>query len=126
MKFKLFRKFIYFFTAFLLFAGTIGLSLNIHFCCGKLISFSFTHKPQRCCDGPCKSCKDVSIFYKIKADFEKQVVAKNEPLVSVFLFVFAEILSPDISQNNILAFHCISPPPLLRYPLNILHSVFRL
>jgi hypothetical protein len=119
------NKIIITFVAFLLFIGTSGPCLHMHFCGNKLMSFSFIHTPKACCDSGCKSCKDVSAFYKIKDNFEKQAISISIPPFSNVLLHSAKITNKLLISDDICYIRIIHPPPLNRYS-DLFTTVFRI
>ena len=114
------------FIAFLLFLGTIGPSLQLHYCGGKLFSYSFFHKAKTCCGGACTACKDVAVFYKIKDKFEKNNITVTAPLLKDITLL---VSSTDQVELRYLGFNrsftSTQPPPLCRKPF-LFFEVFRI
>jgi len=119
------NKIIITFVAFLLFLGTSGPCLHMHFCGNKLMAFSFIHAPKACCDSDCRSCKDVSAFYKIKDNFEKQAISISVPHFSNFLLIITRITDKLLVSDEICYTRIIHPPPLNRYS-DLFTTVFRI
>ncbi len=65
--------------------STSGVSVNSHFCEGKLVSVSIDHEANSCCSGmdkACKKCKDVSHIYKVQDEYVPGQVQQVNPLLS--------------------------------------------
>lgn len=120
------RKLIYILVALLLFIGTIGVTFNMHFCSGKLVSTSFISKQAKCCGENCKTCTDTSLIYKLKENYSKvnAVVISHE--VTISTIIFSVVPAKIFSENFINAFECINPPPLIRENIYIIIRVFRI
>ncbi|MEI6576341.1 MAG: hypothetical protein WCO63_09210 [Bacteroidota bacterium] len=98
----------------LLLLGTIGPSVQMHFCGGKLFNIAVFSKAKACCDGHCRSCKDVSASYKLKDTFEKQAVEISAP-TSSDLVVLETVSIPNLIASYIPgSFASTQPPPLNR------------
>ena len=111
------RKYIYIVIAFLLFIGTIGPSLNMHFCGGRFVSYAFFTKAKKCCESSCKCCKDYSLSYKIKGDFLKHILVLDGPEILKSDLIFTEIIHIFLSQNINVPVAVANPPPDLKHPV---------
>lgn len=100
--------------AFLLFLGTIGPYVNLHYCDGKLFSFSIFNKAKTCCGSHCPSCKDVTAFYKLKDSFENQNTEIKDPIVPDFIVLETPTFSFLHSPGVFCSYTRIHPPPLDR------------
>ena len=120
------RKLINILVALLLFIGTIGVTFNMHFCSGKLVSTSFISKQTKCCGENCKTCNDTSLIYKLKENYLKvnAVVVSHE--VNICTVIFSVMSGKIISEHFINAFECINLPPLIRENIYIIIRVFRI
>ena len=98
----------------LLLLGTIGPSINLHYCDGKVFDFSILHKAKACCGGHCPKCKDVTALYKLKDNFEKQSIKIASPLASDFVVLAAENICMSLSVFSVHSFTSTQPPPLNR------------
>ncbi|MEI6901171.1 MAG: hypothetical protein WCL00_14940 [Bacteroidota bacterium] len=105
------RKFLYIFAALLLFIGTIGPSLNMHFCSGRFVSYSFFYTAKKCCEASCNSCKNVSVSYKIKGTYFKQAIVIDGPVISKYDLLFTEIIHPFKIQDIDGPVELTNPPP---------------
>lgn len=109
-----------------------GMTVNLHYCCGKLKSISWSSAPEKGCGSdhkmgskPC--CETKQISGKEHGDQEVQ------PFVSKKLVHFTEVLFPPAEASVVKhqpmksGFATLAPPPNLSSPpLFILHCVYRI
>jgi hypothetical protein len=89
------------------------------------MGFSFLHAPKACCDSGCRSCKDVSAFYKIKDNFEEQAISISGPHFFNFILIINRITDKLFISDKFCYTRIIHPPPLNRYSV-LFTTVFRI
>ncbi|MBI4647170.1 MAG: hypothetical protein HY738_11420 [Bacteroidia bacterium] len=100
---------------FLLLISTTGITINKHFCCGRLIAFSLFSKPEPCCKGVCNSCHDESKHIKITNPFESSSLLEISGNFYIFLQIFCcnDFLIKNTPVTLYRFISDISPPKLI-------------
>lgn len=111
--------------------SSTGMTVNLHYCCGKLKSIDWSPAKEKDCGSghkmgtkPC--CETKTVGGKEKSDQEqvlfvpKQVKAVSEALPPLPLLAIERGIQQPLSP---VAF---APPPLYLPPLFILHCVYRI
>lgn len=103
--------------------GSSGLSLQLHFCCGKLKSVEVnTHK--ECCDGnkvsDCCIVSPATLPGSVKAEAVKVVV---QPAL---IPPVAEVRTAIAYTGADLFYAVPEPPPLSSVPIYLMNRVFRI
>jgi len=110
--------------------SSTGMTISLHYCCGKLKSIDWTIPKQKSCDHkqrmagkPC--CETKLISYKDKTDQDALgFVLKPAPAVFVEpKFCIIEQVQPEFKQ---LVPEVFAPPPLYSLPIYISNRVFRI
>lgn len=123
------KKFLVIFFSLFYLTSTSGISLNVHYCGGKVKHISLFYKNDKGCCGKKKMskkcCKDKIAYFKIKDNQQSNQSAK---IVSPTAFSIIGILP--VIQNNftllhsqVIVFNYHSPPVLYDNPLYLKHRV---
>jgi hypothetical protein len=111
--------------------SSTGMTISLHYCCGKLKSIDWALPKHKSCDDkpnmggkPC--CETKLISNKDKSDQDtSQFVLKPAPTDFIEPKFFTEI--PNLAFNNRqLTPEVFAPPPPCSVPLYISHQVFRI
>jgi hypothetical protein len=112
--------------------SSTGMTISLHYCCGKLKSIDWTVPPSKSCSNkqsmagkPC--CETKLISYKDKTDsdpsgFELKPVATIDAVQPV---VFQETQNLESNERQLTP-EVFTPPPLFSLPLYITFGVFRI
>jgi hypothetical protein len=111
--------------------STMGMSVHLHYCCGKLKEIAWSPVRSDECGmdhkmGSGKCCESKEISNKDLSDQDhSQLFAKalKSYAETARYFEYAVTGSPALRQLSPVAF---APPPLGNQPLHILHCVFRI
>lgn len=111
--------------------SSMGMTVSLHYCCGRLKSIDWSPAKENDCGSghkmgskPC--CETKTFSNKVKSDQEhvlfvpKQIKAVSEALPPLPVLALAQGLQRPLSP---VAF---APPPLFSPPLFILHCVYRI
>jgi hypothetical protein len=107
------RKIIHILLAVFLMVSTVGVTLSLHYCGGKLSSASINGQAESCCDmGNC--CHNESIHFELKENYVSPAHVENVKLVELdilfpILFVLNLQLLPEV-EKTFEVFIDISPP----------------
>ena len=123
------KKFIFIFFSFFYLTSTSGISLNVHYCGGKIKHVSFYSSSEKNCCGKKKMnkkcCKDKVAYFKIKDNHKSNQFAKVTtpsfkfitPTLPTFCFdCYVSPINASIQNNH-------SPPVLYDNPLYLKHRV---
>jgi len=110
-----------------------GMTVTLHYCCGKLDDISFTGKQEKQCPMGSKHmknsscCKDTQLTAKLAAD--QQLAAKWIASAQSNQAEFAPAFSIDLFNRQVVTGHQLArgaPVPYSTVPLFIKHCVFRI
>ena len=111
--------------------SSTGMSISLHYCCGKLKSIDWTVPKHKSCGDtqnmggkPCCETKLISSNDNSDQDLSQDVL-KPAPPDLIEPKIFAETKSLSLN-NRQLTVEVFAPPPLLSLPLYISHRVFRI
>jgi hypothetical protein len=109
--------------------STSGVSINAHYCGGKIkhISF-FKHSEKNCCGKKKMSkncCKDKAAYFKVKDNHQSNdVLTSPVPSNEITLFVLSAFeYHFNVISTNQLVLNCHAPPVLYDNPLYLKHKV---
>ncbi len=123
------KKFLVIFFSIFYLTSTSGISLNIHYCGGKVKHVSLFNSSEKGCCGKKKMskkcCKDKVSYFKIKDDQQSNQSAKITTPISKITPVVLPVLKFDgavvCTSVPILNYH--APPVLYDNPLYLKHRV---
>ena len=111
--------------------SSTGMTVNFHYCCGKLKKVEFSSSQVECGmkmkhSSSKKCCDSKQVELKVKAD---QKITEGAKTVSKIVAV--SNLSPDFSFSSPLYGKSLipsvfAPPPLANHQLYILHCIYRI
>lgn len=111
--------------------SSTGMSINLHYCCGKLKSVDWAPAPEKDCGSkhkmgskPCCETKQISSKQKSEQE-HAQLLFKQVKAFSAIVRPFAE-LTVENRIGRQLSPVAFTPPPLFAPPLFVLHCVYRI
>ena len=123
------KKFVAIFFSIFYLISSSGISLNVHYCGGKMKHVSFITTNEKGCCGKKKMskkcCKDKVAYFKIKDNHKSNLVAKvvpppvkliNTVLPSVHVDCYTSTVIVTVENNH-------SPPVIYDNPLYLKHRV---
>ncbi len=128
-KFVLVKKFLVIFFSIFYLTSTSGISLNIHYCGGKIKHITLFNSSEKCCCGKKKMskkcCKDKVSYFKIKDDQQSnqsaKIITPTSKITPVVLPVFK--FDDYIVCTNVTVFNYHAPPVLYDNPLYLKYQV---
>ena len=122
------KFFVIFFSIFYL-TSTSGVSINAHYCGGKIKHISFFKGNEKSCCGKKKMskncCKDKAAYFKVKDNHQSSDLLKSPtPTSKISLFVLPVLeynLTFDNQNNPVLNYH--APPVLYDNLIYLKHRV---
>ena len=126
------KKVLLFLLMFTYSLSSIGMTISLHYCCGKLDGVSFSAKHDSNCAKSnevkkSKCCNDQQVSLKINSEYQQPVQAGS------FYKTFVAIPSPSPAftsfgrQAFLINSHATgTPPPLPSIPLFIKYCIFRI
>jgi hypothetical protein len=107
-----------------LLVSTSGISLSMHYCDGELVSFSINKQVKACCDEVGGCCKNKTLHFEIKEDFENPLqVNKTKTVALDILFPILFVLNFELLDEKDIATHSLydaSSPPTMQTHLALL------
>lgn len=116
----LFKKIVNVFLVVLLLVATTGITLNKHYCMGRLKSVAVFEKANPCIDygfeEPMPCCEDISEELKVDEITNSTFDFKISPdyhlvAITTYLLINQDLLEPEITESN---YSDYSPPPIER------------
>ena len=124
------KKFVVIFFSIFYLVSTSGMSLNVHYCGGKIkhVSFITTNNEKGCCGKKKmskKCCKDKVAYFKIKDNHKSNQVAKianpSSKLISAVLPSVINCTYVSSFYTTVQNYH--APPVIYDNPLYLKHRV---
>ena len=117
--------------------SSTGMTVNFHYCCGKLKKVEFSSAQVECrmkmkhSSGK-KCCDNQQVEFKVKAD--QKITESGKTIISGKAFITDVATSSSYSSfafaNSIhsktLIPSVFAPPPLANYPLYVLNCIYRI
>ena len=112
--------------------SSTGMTVNFHYCCGKLKKVEFSSKQVECGmkmkhSSSKKCCDNKQVELKVKADQKITEGAKSAVLKTVILSnSFSDFAITQPLQGKHLIPSVFAPPPPPNHQLYILHCIYRI
>ena len=111
--------------------SSTGMTLNFHYCCGKLKKVEFSTVPVECgmkaYHGDKKKCCDKNqVELKVKADQKITEAEKNAFKTTTLSGSFSDLSFSHLANDKYLVPSIFAPPPLFNHHLYLLHCVYRI
>ena len=110
----------------------MGMSVSLHYCCGKLKNIEWTSAEEKTCGkdhkmGSEKCCDSKSFEHKGNQphDFAKMSFDQAKSM-AFFLYSFASVFFTPAADQTPQTFADARPPDIAQTPLNILYCIYRI
>lgn len=112
--------------------SSMGMSLSLHYCCGKLKNIEWSSAKEKKCGmdhkmGSEKCCDSKYLEHKGNQphDFAKTSFEQVKSM-AFFLYSFASVFFTPAASEAIQTFTDTRPPDIAQTPLNILYCTYRI
>lgn len=112
--------------ALFLLVATTGITINMHYCGGNLVSTSINTEAKSCCDDY-GCCENKNLHYELENDYVASILFENNnnivelEVLFPMLFVMDFHLSPSQAKAT-FAFIDFYPPPKIQIRLSLLQT----